>query len=52
MLVKENDTVTLLIISVVFRYFFGELSLPYFPSRHESTNVFVMFCILIFFGLV
>ena len=30
----------------------AELSLPYFPSRHESTHVFVMFCILIFFGLV
>ena len=30
----------------------AELSLPYFPSRHESTHFFVMFCILIFFGLV
>ena len=30
----------------------AKLSVPHFPSRHESTHVFVMLCILIFFGSV
>ena len=52
MLVKESDTVTLLIISVIFRYFQLNFLFPVFLSDMNqepiTTHVFVTLCILNF----